>query len=93
VTGAKHPASDSISEPVTEADVSPRAANRTDATSSRRYIALLYRVAGANAALKMAAVVAATLVFAPPKFSSPPGQGRAGRGSGFVVGSGSDSPW
>jgi hypothetical protein len=67
---AKHPASDSISEPVTEAEVSPRAPNATDATPSRRYITLLHRVAGVNAALLIAAVVAATLVFGPRKLSS-----------------------
>ena len=91
---AKHPASDSISEPVTEADVSPRALNATDATSSRRYIALLHRVAGVNAALMIAAVVAATLVFAPPKFSLA-ARAEVSRWSRvrFVVALGSDSPW
>ena len=46
VTGAKHPASDSISEPV-EADVSPRAANGTTlrpaAATSRSFIAWAHR--------------------------------------------------
>jgi hypothetical protein len=67
---AKHPATDPISEPVTDAGVSPRALNPTDATPSRRYIALLHGVAGVNAALMIAAVVAATLVFGPRKRSS-----------------------
>jgi hypothetical protein len=60
----KHPAGDPISEPVGKADLSPRAPGATGWTPSRRYIALLRGVAGVNAALVLAAVVAATMASA-----------------------------
>lgn len=70
MTATKHNARNRASEPVTEAGaLAPRAFNRTDAPPTRRYIPLLHRVAGVNAALLIAAVVATTMVLAPRKFS------------------------
>jgi hypothetical protein len=76
---AKHPASDAISEPLAEADLSPRAPGATDSTPGRRYITLLRGVAGVNAALVLAAVVAATSASAPRKLSLLAVRGRLGQ--------------